>query len=434
MNKIEIGLRAVLLLASMIVAFLGAELAVRAFPGLLPESYRQTFPARGVEFFNPGLLTATPVEGVPIGQPRPRQRMRTPLVPADLQHQGLVDPDDNPDTGEYSFVEIEIDELGFANLEDRPQADIVFVGDSFTFATGTVSPVGLQMQLEQLSGLSIYNLGVSGIGPHQEDWLLMNLGLQRQPRLVIWFFFGGNDVHNAEFIEDKLLSGVTTYADLHPDFAWPRSFLFDLVAWRFRATGPNPENQLPGFVLNVRNKPRLLWFAPQYLREASRTLEELNESQGWQAIRRILPRVARTLNEHGSQFLVVYVPSKAQVYLPHVLPNPTLAYQAVAGRTDAPQRAESFWERMMANRGNVEQLLRELCEGHEISYLSLTDPLSALAERQQLGYFSADTHWNEVGQSAALPPLMSWLQEAGLVSTTDAQSLTRPMQVVRPRR
>ena len=65
------GARAATLLVGLGVALVGAELALRWRPQWLPAAYRNTFPARGVEFFEPGLLARTPIDAMP-----------WPLVPA----------------------------------------------------------------------------------------------------------------------------------------------------------------------------------------------------------------------------------------------------------------------------------------------------------------------------------------------------------------
>ena len=51
----------------------------------------------------------------------------------------------------------------------------------------------------------------------------------------------------------------------------------------------------------------------------------------------------------------------------------------------------------------------EFCESENIEFISLRPQLEELAAKGTLGFHSADTHWNVIGQATAVQPLKKWL-------------------------
>jgi hypothetical protein len=90
------------------------------------------------------------------------------------------------------------DEHGFRNAPGLRRADIVFIGDSYTEATGVREEETYVGRLGAASGLRVVNLGRSGYGPQQELIVLRRYGLSYQPRMVVWQLFEYNDLMDAE--------------------------------------------------------------------------------------------------------------------------------------------------------------------------------------------------------------------------------------------
>ncbi len=385
---------------------------------LLPAAYRATFPLRGIELVTPGILARTPIEGVPLPYRFSTQRDFAGGPPRGLEDMGLVAPEDNPDGRYYPEIRFRFDRLGFPNPSDMTTADVLFVGDSFVFATGAVSPAGLQARLRQRTGLAIMNLAVPAIGPLREEWLLNEVGMAREPRAVIWFFFVGNDLSDVLATTKHRQEGVETYADLFPEFSWPRSFVLDFTIKRFSGKFSQSKkwSTLPGFLFEAEDGIRPVWFSPGYLRWMTRTYENLEASRGWRLAREALLRAAGRLRQAGIPLLMVSVPSKPQVYLPLVAKDEDLLLAAASRGSRGLKygSAEELWQKAIANADQQELLLKRLCERSDIPFLSLTPGLRELGRQGQLGYFSADTHWNDVGQGVAVDPLADWLRETGV--------------------
>ncbi len=388
------------------------EIFARSFPDTLPGWYRSTLPLAGIELFHRGVLAETPIEGVPLPYRFSRRDEFRGGPPHDLQDIGLLAAGDNPDLERYPTIHFRFDRWGLANREDLETADVVLVGDSFVRAMGALTPPGLQRRLQERTGFTVFNLGIPAIGPGRAAWLLEELGLARRPRAVIWFFFGGNDLADAAAVERHRAAGTRTHADLFDWPGLPRSLLLDLaVKAASRPEAPRaPAEPLPGFVFATEDREQPVWFHPEYLRQLARGRERLEVDPGWAVTTRVLARAAADLEQRSIRLLVVYVPSKPEVYLPFVRPDPDLAFRVASIGAAAPaSSAGDFWRLAAKNRGTLESLLEDFCAARGVNFLSLTEPLSDLARGGRLGYLAADTHWNEIGQGAAVEPLAAWL-------------------------
>jgi hypothetical protein len=96
------------------------------------------------------------------------------------------------------IVEYQTDENGFRNAPGQQQADIVFIGDSYTEAAQIKESDTLVRRVAQLSGRSVVNLARGAYGPRQELIVLQRYGLAYKPRVVVWQLFEGNDLNDAE--------------------------------------------------------------------------------------------------------------------------------------------------------------------------------------------------------------------------------------------
>ncbi|HKY41655.1 MAG TPA: hypothetical protein VJM50_01065 [Pyrinomonadaceae bacterium] len=96
------------------------------------------------------------------------------------------------------IVEYHTDENGFRNSTKHGQADIVFIGDSFTEAAQVEEGDTFVQRVAKASGLSAVNLASGAYGPQQELIVLKRYGLPYKPRFVVWQLFEGNDLTDAE--------------------------------------------------------------------------------------------------------------------------------------------------------------------------------------------------------------------------------------------
>lgn len=95
------------------------------------------------------------------------------------------------------------DEHGFHNppgVWAQPQIDIAAVGDSFTHGACVASNENMVARVREKFAATL-NLGMAGNGPLSELAAIKEYLPQRRPRVVLWFYYEGNDVSKDLFIE-----------------------------------------------------------------------------------------------------------------------------------------------------------------------------------------------------------------------------------------
>ena len=110
------------------------------------------------------------------------------------------------------------DEHGFHNpsgVWTRPQLDIAAVGDSFTHGACVTSNENMVARVRGEFPATL-NLGMAGNGPLTELAAIKEYLPSRRPRVVLWFYYEGNDVSKDIFIEREA-EILTAY--LGQDFA-----------------------------------------------------------------------------------------------------------------------------------------------------------------------------------------------------------------------
>ena len=394
---------AVLVLA---IGFVCVDLFLRKRPELLPLWYRESFPFHAVELFEPGILERTPIEGVPVPIPI---GAHTGTPPADLVEEGLA-PDALEDRQRFPDLFLPADADGFPNPERLERADVLLVGDSFGVSAGVERPLGLRRRLAEATGRSVYNLSVAAIGPIHEEWLLREIGLAKEPDVVIWLFYAGNDVtYSAEPAYYRHL-GHTTYAEAYAERRVPRWIFFDVVRKMLARDGEPKGDPLPGFAFPRHDgSVAPIWFHPDNLNQLGYSREIWQTSIGWKTAADALAAAADACAERGVRFLLVYLPSKAEVYLPHVDADAELLRRTVARSTDPELSAEELLEHLLANRGTLEEVVQAFCDERGIAYLSAVPFLEAQAGEGRLGYLASDTHWQPDGQAVLVEPLAAFV-------------------------
>lgn len=403
----------ILAAALAVAGVLGAlEILLHVAPSILPYSYRRTFPMHGVELFHPGLLDRVPIEGVPL--PLVVEPRRGP-PPADLKELGLAPREEASDVRRFPRIHIPADERGFPNPEVLDEADLVLIGDSFAVAAGVLEPQGLQGRLAAASGLRVYNLGVSALGPVRELWLLENVALGLNPRCVVWFFFSGNDVIGSARPLVEKRKGNETWGQLHADRRPPRLILPDLIrsVASSASSGPAGADPLPGFRYALADgSVQPLWFLPFHLQMLRLDRAQWEGNNGWKNARDVLARASQICGAAGVRFLVVYVPSKVEVYLPYVEADPDQLDRTMSW--DYPEPRPDLQE-LLERRRSLEETVTAFCASSGIPFLSATGPLESMAARGELGYLVTDTHWQVDGQASLLPSLLAWLESEGIL-------------------
>ncbi len=403
-RRTPLRLRLLLLGFAVLVPLAAIEGLLHAFPKLLPASFRRLYPPNGVEFFQPGVLEKTPITAVPL--PFPVDPYSGP-PPHDLIDQGIAPADAavHDRTASPTFV-LPSDALGLPNGADVPAAaPIALVGDSFTVYGAQQDPPGFVRTLASSTGHAVRNVAVSGIGPDQELFLLQQVVLPAQPKLVVWMFFGGNDLADAFWSQVHRAQGMRTFADQFHDRRAPRLWLPSLLASFLRsAQQPSIQEPLPPFRLaDARPDTAPLWFFPDALRAMALPKDRIVDNPGWLGITTALRSARDACQQANVPLLVVYLPSKEQVYLPHIVADGELLrrYALASGLAaiPLPDTGDATRDQLLQQRGALEQALVGFCGDERIACWSASPAFAAIAARGEAAYYTTDTHWRPQAQA-----------------------------------
>jgi hypothetical protein len=303
---------------------------------------------------------------------RPNQR-KTGETVGDLVH-WLGIPTDR----RYHF-DVQYDRNGFRNDHEIEQASIVVIGDSFVEAGLVRHEDLLSTHLSQLLRVETANLGLRGYGPQQELIVLKRYGLKLRPKVVLWFFFEGNDLPDVQRYARYIQDWDKTLKQLHGFQA--RSFT-RTASRALERLGRLPSHRLSPeglrrscrFLHSQDEDSKTLYFAYAGLPLSREDLVSLEMAQ------RSFQEAKRLASDRGAQFLFVYVPIKFSVY-----------------RDFCEFPANGYGKQWQGN--DLPAMLESWCRAQDIAYLNLIEPLKEHAARGELVYFPDDGHWNALGHA-----------------------------------
>ena len=335
------------------------------------------------------------------------------------------------------------DAEGFRNQPGAEDAPVAALGDSFTDAMTLPVEAAWPSRLSARLGVPVRNYGTAGFGPGQERRVLEEYVLRRRPRVVIVAFFAGNDLQDAERFARFQQDG-----SFRPSFAYGWEFKevvarFDnlyVVSFARGIAGllqhPAPGRGAPSefdgysgddpaapnvseaafdrglFTVPVAGRTLRFAFLPAYLNTLRFSRAELEAWPGWALTREAYRQMDREVRAAGARLVVMFIPHKAQVYLPLLqasLPPAQLtrALQAALREPDQPLDLGAMQDNRLAMNG----LMHDFCAQQGIEFLDLTQALQARVALGQNVYFPDDSHWNAAGHEAASEALALRLRE-----------------------
>src|SRR3989338_1441560 len=178
------------ILFSLVVIFGLTEVSLRTFPTLIPVNLLINFQKdlrkniakkRKFQTIDDTLPYAENSEGPSVLTYKPYARIQY-----DYKDPGIVNT-------------MQMDGLGCCNeplnlYHQKNKFDVIAVGDSFTWFTTIEATKTWPSQLAHISGLSLYNLGLPGRGPHEYLALIKRFALKKNPKMIIMAIYEGNDL------------------------------------------------------------------------------------------------------------------------------------------------------------------------------------------------------------------------------------------------
>jgi len=296
------------------------------------------------------------------------------------------------------------DRWGYRNSIEMPQADIVFVGDSFVEGWYVSDDETTAAVLGHRLRIPVANLGVAGYGTLQELRIVQGDAMQRHPRVLIWYLFEGNDLYDDQGFENAMLAPPHRSERNTPD-----SLLARLNGWDQRS-----------FITNALVRLRRLTYPLFPLGLAVQaTLPEKNgghqqvyfggeaavpwtsyEEQRWLTASRAFQTGVAFARDRGVHPILVFVPHKYRVYRDFI--------------TDPRNKALKGWK----VGSEFPSKFKELCATVNVPCVDATPVLIEALRNNIMVYSLTDTHWSAEGHTVIARELERRLKELGWVPET----------------
>jgi hypothetical protein len=295
---------------------------------------------------------------------------------------------------------------GFRPNSAGPPYEIVLIGDSF-LAMGEDDASTLSERLRAVSGRATFNLSRSWYGPYQYLELLKRYGLALWPKVVLLGFYAGNDIedireyhrwrreHRYYFYADHAQRPfLVRYAIALTDTG---VYLRDTIAKRLaRQTQPVALGEIHSDLGIIRVGAQLV---PMVFGDwnPEGSAEQLLATAEWQALHALLTEFHHLCRAEGILPVLLYIPSKSQVYAEHATAHSGQRFLQAA----AQQRPI---------RTNMVAALTTLAQRVELPLINLLPAFEQHAEAGRLLYYPFDTHWSGEGIQAAAEYIWQELQ------------------------
>jgi lysophospholipase L1-like esterase len=327
-------------------------------------------------------------------------------------------------------------------------AVVAALGDSFTDGLTVPAELTWPARLSHHLGVSVRNYGTAGFGPGQELLVLKQYVRARRPRRVVIGFFAGNDLVDAERFEGfqrdgvdfpsvgrgwKFKDEIARFDELYVTSLYQgvSGLLVDVArqpAPRAHAASEDNSADDPApvpatrpafdrglFTVPVAGRVVQFAFLPPYLNRLTLSRQQLEASRGWQLTRRSYREMQQLLRAQDGELVVLFIPFKAQVYLPLLQASfPAVElHSALRSSLGHPPQMPPL-KALLRNRLALNDLMREFCAQEGIIFLDLTPELQSTLRTGHNVYFPDDSHWNAAGHEVAARAASRLLKAQGL--------------------
>lgn len=303
--------------------------------------------------------------------PKPYHHMHGQYTRGEISHYVCGSP------GELREYDLRYDHNGFRNETDLRTADIVVVGDSYVESPMVSSSALLTTVLASLERKPVQNLGMSGYGPQQELAVLKRYALSLQPKVIVWVFFEGNDLENAQAY-DGTVRQLLLHDPSNPPW-WQRSFSrnsLSALARTWRGCVPDlAVQQRFGTIMDADGRRWPTYFVSVGRPLSSRELDALEKT------RAALAAAYELCRKQDVKFVVAFAPT---------------AFRTYAG---LPTLVEASEEVRKALPNDLPGRMRSILAGisPDIGFVDLTPAFRSEAEQGRLIFLPDDIHWTPHG-------------------------------------
>jgi hypothetical protein len=345
---------------------------------------------------NPTLLLSGMSVPAPVNPAVQRQEYAVRYSDGDLfyWHPGLIHP--IPPEGDDLEAQVVYysDEFGFPNQPPLPsQVDIVVLGRSFSMGAQASRP--WPVVLDQSSSWSVLNLSQTGSHMSTKRDYLNRFGFPRHPRWIIIEVLPAGDILDYHPVPSTLVGSLP--------FPLVMSFV-DRAGLRRNAKS----DQAPVFPLELSLTGQSYSFAEfiPYLSTLTLDNAAIESSKNWTGYLGDLTALVEDARNQNACLILLYVPSKAEIYLPLAQSLPELdpvldyiqPYQLdqegwIVQHSDSQTQAGA----LQANAEQRPELVKDLAAQLNLVWINPAPALSQAAQSGLSPYMSYDTHWSSLG-------------------------------------
>lgn len=284
-------------------------------------------------------------------------------------------------------VKYRTDDIGFRNAPGVKQADVVFIGDSFTEGASVNEESTFVQRVGAAAKVTTVNLGRGNYGPQQELIVLRRYGLNYNPRMVVWQIFEGNDLADARIF--------AAWRERPPaESLMLRYTKRSLIAGVLHMTAPRKTGTARPLKLQD-GRTTNVYLDYNYVPD-----EPAREPRGFSETRDAIDEGNKWCQSRGIKLLVVYIPIKVRVLAPFIQFDDDRDRDRYlpGGKLDAESDFASELGRFCRNAG---------CQ-----FIDMTDYLrqGAAEDRQTMYALHQDSHLDEGGHGVVARVVAEWVR------------------------
>jgi len=322
----------------------------------------------------------------------------------------------------YPTIEctLRTDRRGYRNQVDLDTYDALVLGDSFAEGSSVSDEHPWPVRLASNTGLTVYNLGMSGYDPLHYLEALREVGLKLKPRVVLCLIYEGNDFRSTKTDEKRrhpsLSMRFAEYLGRSPVIGSVDKLLIDTFGPINSGGRLEDAGKIDWLPLAIPQGPdaRYYSFEPKQLRDLYQSREVFAADKHWLNPQRQIGEMDRLCRDSGSRFVVVFAPNKAHVILPiapeRLVSENVRAFTAISYKDELPEPRE-FLRNLVKNADAREEVVGEWCRRQAIPFVSLTGALREAVVQGKQAYFTYDQHWTPDGHEVVAQTVHRHLAE-----------------------
>lgn len=293
-------------------------------------------------------------------------------------------------------VTFQTDHEGFRNSRDLQQAEVVFLGDSFTEAGYLAEDETFVQRVGRELNCEVRNLGRNGFSPPSEKAVLEKYGWKCQPRIVVWQLTEDNDLNDAALMQSWIDAGRPSFFETQERQSHVRA-----AAWRDRS----PTYRLFRLVHRRATWPLTALFRDAEDVEHTIYFNSIPHPQmspvnhpGWPVIKRSLEEGIAGARERQIRVIVLFIPYK---------------YTALQSAVEYSQSMMDVLKGCPKFEPDQTFLtyVERLCSESGVEFIDATPQLQELARAGTLTYLPWDTHLTAAGHACVAQRIVAACRE-----------------------